>query len=561
MAVQGRSHADALAEGWVALREGAWARARECFERALALEESPEALEGLGWVGACVDDEALTFDARERAYRRYRERGDDRSAARVASWLATDSLAFRGQAAVASGWLARAHRLLDELETEADHGWLAFHEGSITLGMTEDTAAARELGARAAELGRRFGVPELEMLGLGLEGRALVTDGDLVEGMRRLDEATTVALAGEATILFCASWACCYLIAACERVRDFERAAQWCVRVGEFCERHGIGLFLGICRTHYGGVLTWEGRWQEADSELSAAVAGLAASRPAMGGDALARLGELRRRQGRLAEAEELFARCESHALAVLGRAAMALDQGRPQDAAELADRYLRRFPEPARVERCAGLEVAVQAYARMGELDRAGEAAGQLAEIATRAGIGSLRAAVPAAEGLVQAAGGDHDSARRLLEDAVDQYAASDAGFDVARVRVELASTLRALGRDDAARRELKAALAAFRELGASGEAARAEAMLGRLRGARSAIPEDVAEGPLGELSRRELEVLALVAEGLTNEQIAERLVLSAHTVHRHVTNILRKLGLPSRAAAASLASRHGLV
>ena len=64
----------------------------------------------------------------------------------------------------------------------------------------------------------------------------------------------------------------------------------------------------------------------------------------------------------------------------------------------------------------------------------------------------------------------------------------------------------------------------------------------------------------PLGDLSKRELEVLSLVAEGLTNHDIAQRLVLSKHTVNRHVANLLRKLGLTSRAAAASLAGRHGL-
>jgi DNA-binding NarL/FixJ family response regulator len=83
---------------------------------------------------------------------------------------------------------------------------------------------------------------------------------------------------------------------------------------------------------------------------------------------------------------------------------------------------------------------------------------------------------------------------------------------------------------------------------------------MLGRLRSDRPGISAGSADGPLGELSRRELEVLALVAEGLTNQEIAERLVLSKHTVNRHVANILRKLRLPSRVAAASLAVRHGL-
>jgi DNA-binding NarL/FixJ family response regulator len=154
----------------------------------------------------------------------------------------------------------------------------------------------------------------------------------------------------------------------------------------------------------------------------------------------------------------------------------------------------------------------------------------------------------------------GDHDAARRSFEDALDLLAASDAPFEAARVRLDLAATLSALGRHDRARRELEAALAGFQELGAEGESARAEAMLGKLRRPRATLPTEAVDTPLGELSKRELEVLSLVAEGLTNHDIAQRLVLSEHTVNRHVANILRKLGLSSRAAAASLAGRHGL-
>jgi LuxR family maltose regulon positive regulatory protein len=84
---------------------------------------------------------------------------------------------------------------------------------------------------------------------------------------------------------------------------------------------------------------------------------------------------------------------------------------------------------------------------------------------------------------------------------------------------------------------------------------------MLGTLRRTRTAPPPDLADTPLGGLTGRELEVLGLVAEGLTNNDIAKRLVLSEHTVNRHVANILRKLGLSSRAAAASLAGWYGLV
>lgn len=224
-----------LDTGWAALRAGDWDDARAAFEESLAQGETPEGLEGMGWVGHMLNEDRLTFDARERAYRLYLERGDNSSAARIASYLAADHLLFRGAPAVANGWLQRAHSLIDDIEPSVDHGWLAIHEGHIAIALEEDTAKARQLAARAVELGRTFRAPELEMLGLGLEGRALVSDGELEEGMRRLDEATTVALAGEASLLYCVAWACCYLISACERVRDFDRAAQWCARVGDFC--------------------------------------------------------------------------------------------------------------------------------------------------------------------------------------------------------------------------------------------------------------------------------------------------------------------------------------
>lgn len=553
------THAASLDAGWAALKSGDWDGARTAFEESLAEADTPEALEGMGWVGHMLNEDRLTFDARERAYRLYFERGDKSSAARIAAYLAADHLMFRGEPAVANGWLQRAHSLIDGLEPSVDHGWLAIHEGHIAVSLDEDTAKARRLAARAVELGRVFGAPELEMLGLGLEGRALVSDGELEEGMRRLDEATTVALAGEASLLYCVAWACCYLISACERVRDFDRAAQWCARVGEFCGQHDIFL-LNTCRAHYASVLSWQGRWDEAESQLTAAVDGLQASRPPMVGDAIARLGELRRRQGRLGEAAELFARSETHTLSLLGRAALALDRDDPAEGAELADRYLRRFPERGRVERSVGLELAIKALARQGEHERAAAALSELREIAARAKTAPIRAAVCSSEGTLAAAQGDNDTARRSFEDALDLLAASEARFEVGRVRLDLAAALTSLGREDGARRELEAALVDFREMGADGERVRSEVMLRKLQKTAVAFSAAAIETPLGALSPRELEVLALVADGLTNRDMAQRLVLSEHTVNRHVANILRKLGLPSRAAAASLAGRYGL-
>ena len=230
------------------------------------------------------------------------------------------------------------------------------------------------------------------------------------------------------------------------------------------------------------------------------------------------------------------------------------------QRALELADRYLRRFPDSSRVERSAGLEIAIRACARLGEHERADEALEQLREIAARARTRPLLASVRSSEGTLAMARGDHDAARRSFEDALDLLAASDARFEAARVRLELATALSELGRHDRARREAEMALVTFAELGADGERARAETMLAKRSGARATLPEPTVDTPLSALSPRELEVLSLVAEGLTNRDIAERLVISEHTVNRHVANILRKLGLRSRTAAASLAGQYGI-
>src|SRR5262245_49043877 len=161
-------------DGWQALAEARWEAARERFAAALVREETPEALEGLSWAAWWLDDAETAFDARERAFRHYRSRGDAASAARMATWLAADQLDFRGAFAVANGWLQRARRLIATLDPQPDHGWLAFHEGYVALRQG-DIAQACDCARHASDIGRSFDVPDLEMLGLALEGSALGT--------------------------------------------------------------------------------------------------------------------------------------------------------------------------------------------------------------------------------------------------------------------------------------------------------------------------------------------------------------------------------------------------
>ena len=161
---------DRLTEGWAQLGEARWENARHSFEAALVDGETPGAFEGLSWTAWWLDDAQAVFRARERAYRLYKKGGDAASAARMATWLAADHLDFHRAGAVASGWLRRAHRLLHPLEAGPDHGWLAFH--GATSPALPGTPTAREFATAAAELGRTFGVPDLEMLGLALQGAA-----------------------------------------------------------------------------------------------------------------------------------------------------------------------------------------------------------------------------------------------------------------------------------------------------------------------------------------------------------------------------------------------------
>jgi LuxR family transcriptional regulator, maltose regulon positive regulatory protein len=546
---RGHTTTSVVKQGWADLGGGRWVSAREHFERALATAESASALEGLSWAAWWLDDEAAVFDARERAYRLYREQDDPENAARMAAWLASDALDFRGASAVASGWLRRAHRLLDPLGPSPAHGWLAFFEGYLALG--EDDTVAAELGVQAADVGRAFAVPDLEMLGLALLGSTLVTRGRRAEGMRHLDEATATALSGECEVPISGAWACCFLVSACIAVRDFERAWEWCDRIADFAERYGSRYMLAFCRSEYGAVYLWRGRWSEAEAILRASADDYARSRPAMLPSVLVQQAELARRLGRPEEAATLLDEANIP-IAALGHARLALDRGDALGARELVDRVLRGLDAERRLRRTPALELAVEARLALGDLDAAAEASQELRAIDQAVGTTALRAAADLAEGMVAAARGDHEVARRLLEDAVDAYAGVGAPYEEARARVALGALLVGAGRSEPAAREARRAVERLSELGAAVELERASALLAACAGTRQ---------PAAVVTPRERDVLRLLADGLTNHEIAQRLVLSEHTVHRHVTNILRKLDLPSRAAAAAYAVRAGLV
>lgn len=546
--------ADALNAGHEALRRGDWEHARQYFEAARERGESAPVMEALAMATWWLDDGQLTVDSRERAYTLYRRGGDAAGAARMAVWLGWDYLAFRGEPAVARGWLQRAHRLLAALEPVPEHGWLAIREGEFAFVLENDLAAARSWAAQARAIGSSLGVDDIELSALGLEGLALASEGKIADGIRQLDEASAAAIAGEISELWAVGRTCCYMITACERVRDFDRASQWCQRMLEFAKRWRIRDLFAVCRAHYGAILVSRGTWEEADATFETAMHEFAGSRPGMAFEALVRRAELRRRQGRLEEAAALFGKVEFHAYAQLGLAHVAFDRGDVAEAAERTERFLSKLGPESRLQRAAGLELYARSLVALDEVDRARRAVTELLDLLAEVGTDSLRASAWAVEGVVAAAEGDLDAARLSLEDAIDLFQQTGAPFETARSRLDLARVLAALGRRDAAADQARLAGEALQAMQAERDARRAAELMTEFELGESRDASTV-------LTPRELEVLKLIAQGLSNPEIAQRLVLSEHTVHRHLANILRKLNLSSRAAAAAWGVRSGLV
>jgi DNA-binding CsgD family transcriptional regulator len=556
MAALTPAEADLLQTAISALRSGNWAAARTPYEALVAACELPEAFEGLGTACRWLHDERATFAAFERAFALYRSAGRRRDAARVAMELANDCVDFRGEWAVSKGWLARARRLLDGIEACAETAWLRNLEGYTALMERNDTLAARAAAVEAAALAGLAGSEDMVAWARALEGLAMVSAGDVDEGMRLLDEAVAEAAAGEVADVTVRGTISCYLFDACGRVRDFDRAAQWWPRMRGLFTDSGLQPLTSLCRPNYALMLIWSGDWASADSELQIGIRELSETRAPLVGESIVRLAELRCRQGKVEEAEALFHQVSGDPLCQLGLARLALMRGEAGSAVELCERYLRRMPADARAERATGLETMVPALVGAGRLEEAEGFAKEMTAIAMEIGTPAFTAAAAYTGGLVALAAGDAGRARRAFEDAIDISAAAGGRFEATRARVELAQALAVEGRLEAARKEAARSLGEAQRMGAAPLGQRADALLRALAGkSRGHLP--------GGLTSRETEILGLVARGLSNQEIAQALVVSVRTIERHLSNIYLKLGLvgPSaRAGAAAWATREGL-
>jgi DNA-binding NarL/FixJ family response regulator len=535
---------DLIRDGHDAVQRGDAETARGRFEEALAIGETGSVLDGLAQVAYIEHDYDTAMEVFERAYAAYREEGDHVGAIHTASKLGWLNASYRGDGAVMSGWIARAQTLLGD-EDSVEHGWVEYY-----LGMFEALGPKREGHLRTAlEAGRRFGDGDLEFVALSQLGSGYVIGDRFEEGMMLLDEALAAVAGGDATDFNIIEIIFCQLFSACEHAFDIVRADQW-IRVGEdIAKRRRLPAVAAWCRTHYGGILTAAGRWAEADAELSEAARIWGSNFTALRWSALVRLADLRVRQGRYEEADQLLDGLHAYIEAARPLAAIHLARGNATIAADVLERAIAQM-EPGGASSAPLLALLVDVHIDLDAIDDAIAAADRLRGIAAAYPSNYLKATAALAQGRVCLATGNGDP-RTCLREALAGFAQAQMPMELANARLDLARALTE-ERPEVAIAEAKSALEAYEQL----EAARHADAAGAVLRALGAPIRTGAKG-LGPLTKRESEVLELLGIGLSNPEISDRLFISRKTVEHHVGNLLSKLGLRNRAEAAAHAVR----
>jgi ATP/maltotriose-dependent transcriptional regulator MalT len=523
----------------------AWA---EAYEELRTLDPSrltPHDLEGLAdaaWWLSKVDE---SIAARQRAYSGYVAAGEGPAAARCAARLCIEHF-LRGEPAVAAGWLMRAQRHVREQQERVPHGWLAVCEATVAHFRGE-LDEAMSLSQQATEIGQRFGDRDLVAMGIHLQGLVHISAGRVPEGMALLDEAMTSVVAGELSRYF-TGVIYCNVLAVCLDLTDLGRAGEWNQAARDWCDSiPPEAPYPGLCRLNRAAAASLRGAWPEAEAEAQRASEELTFN-PLAAAKAFYQTGEIRRRIGNLAGAEEAFIRAHELGLDPQpGLALLRLAQGKTA-AALTALRLAVTGESGSRLRRAQLLAAQVEVAIAARDLDAARPASDELEAIAHEFGTPALDAVAATARGALRLAEGDLAGAIERLRHAAAIWQELRLPYETARARMLYGVAVRGAGGEEGARLELRAALAAFERLGAAADLGKA----GELLAESGDLP--------GGLTPREAEVLRLVAAGRTNREVAAELVISEHTVARHVQNIFAKLDLPSRAAATAFAFEHGL-
>jgi len=546
--VANRSDEGRLVRGRDAARRQSWEETFDAFADAEANGEPflPTDLETWSVSAYLLGrlDEAL--DAMTAAHNAHARAGDIEDAVRCGFWM-SHMLVGQGDIAQAGGWIARCRRLIGDTPPTHDRtsDYCDLFESFRLIALERRYQDGIDVASRIVESNRTSGDRDLYALGLNNIGRARIRMGSVTPGIQALDEAMVAVVSSEVSPA-AAGTVYCSLIEACEEIADLGRAQEWTGALTDWCGRqNGMVTFTGQCLSHRSAILRRRGDWAGAEAEARRACERFMRAAAHMVGRALYELGEVHRLRGDTAGAEDAYRRArEAGHEPQPGLALLRLSQGRIDAAAAALDRLLTERTDTVSRVPLLGPHVDVMLEAL--RIEDAHRSASELEAAAQTFGTSALEAESDRAVGAVMLARGDADSAIGRLRRARASWDRLSAPYEAARTQLLLSRACRALGDGETADSELEMARSTFERLGARPELSR--------------IPTDGRRSTHG-LSSRELEVLRLVASGMTNQEIADELYLAVKTVDRHVSNILTKLDVGSRTAAAAFAYRNALV
>jgi ATP/maltotriose-dependent transcriptional regulator MalT len=535
---------DHLEHGRACYARRAWGEAYDALQRADgAARLQADDLERLATAACLSGREADFLRLLERQYRGYDESGDHVRAARSAFWLALTFLS-RGETGQSNAWTVRGQRLVEDHEC-AERGYLALAVAEQQLRDGDLDAAAATAG-QAVALGESFGDADLMAAGRHLQGRVLIEQGHVVAGLKRLDETMLAVVAGELFPIM-TGLMYCSVIDTCRQVYALGRAREWTSAFSRVCDQQPeMVAFSWSCMVHRSEILQLQGAWPDALAEAGRACERAQRAERKPPGAALYQQAEIHRLRGEFARAEDGYhAASERGCEPQPGLALLRLAQRRADAACAAIRRLISTTSD--RLRRARFLPAYLEITLSMGDLEEARVARDELRELAHAFDSDVLRAVVAQADGAIALAEGDAQAALDPLRCAFEQWQRLEAPYEAARVRVLLGQACRALGDEETAALEHKAARSEFARLGAQPELVRLDAPTAHAR-----------PTPGHPLTTRELQVLRLISSGRTNKEIASELCLSERTIDRHVSNILNKLDVPTRAAAAVHAVHH---